>query len=259
MLNELRKSIQTIVYERISSPFSGAFILSWIVWNWKLLYYLLFSSEKVVERIDYVQSNFINIRTTLLFPLLSTIFLVVLFPFITIGSYWVWLKFKSLQNEIQNQVEKNQLLTIEKSIELRMELCTQNEKYDKLLKSKESDISLLLKENELLKDTINVYEGKNKFQNMDEDSLKMLKKEYDDFERTDWRDSFNKIVESASHSSMIKESDHAPAIINYYLSNEIIQKKPGTKNGFIFTEKGKQFVHWFTNSRYYYPVSGGNF
>lgn len=98
MFKEFKKSIQSVLYERVTSPFSGAFFSSWCVWNWKLVYYLFFSNENVINRIDYAQINFINIENNLIYPFLSSIFLVVGFPFVTTGTYWIWLKFKELAN-----------------------------------------------------------------------------------------------------------------------------------------------------------------
>ncbi len=44
MIEDFKKSIQAVFYERISSPLSGAFCLSWVAWNWKLLYTLFFGN-----------------------------------------------------------------------------------------------------------------------------------------------------------------------------------------------------------------------
>jgi len=125
MLNDFRKSIQSVLYERVRSPFSGAFFFSWIVWNWKLIFYLIFSNVLINDRIKFVDENYINIYNNLIYPFASTVFLIVVYPFITTAGYWVWLKFKTWQIKIRNDIEKNQLLTLEQSITLRMQIRNQ--------------------------------------------------------------------------------------------------------------------------------------
>ena len=95
MTTEFRKSIQAVLYERIHSPFSGAFFFSWVAWNWKLLYFLIFSADPIAARFEFIEANYINLNNNLIYPFLTTIFLITLFPFITTSAYWIWLKFKT--------------------------------------------------------------------------------------------------------------------------------------------------------------------
>ena len=37
MLEEISKSIRADLYERASSPLLGAFLTSWLIWNWKTM------------------------------------------------------------------------------------------------------------------------------------------------------------------------------------------------------------------------------
>ncbi len=91
MLDDFKKSVQLILRERITSPFSGAFFFSWFVWNWKMLYYLFFAGEDLTikARLDFVDSNFIEWKYNLIFPIVSALFFVLIYPFITSGARWV--------------------------------------------------------------------------------------------------------------------------------------------------------------------------
>lgn len=153
MINDFRKSIQLILAERITSPFSGAFFFSWFIWNWKIIYYLLFSDDtlSLEARLRFVDQNFLKLGSNVIYPLLSAIFLVTLYPFITTSALWVWLRFRKWQNQLRNSIEGQQLLTLDQSIAIRLEIQNQQDKFDRLLKSKDNQILLLLKDNEELR------------------------------------------------------------------------------------------------------------
>jgi len=112
---------------------------------------LLFTGAPITARIEFVEENYINIYNNLLFPFLSTVFLIVVYPFITTAGYWVLLKFKTWQIKIRNDIEKNQLLTLEQSITLRMQIRNQEAKYDDMLIKKDEEILSLKKELEKYK------------------------------------------------------------------------------------------------------------
>ena len=121
MIDELKKSVNSTLYERVSSPFYGALIISWLVWNWKIVYLTFFISEKKIEvnKIDFIASNFLDIHLLLTYPLLSTAFVLTIAPFLTNGAYWLHLKFNKWRTDKKHEVEKSQLLSLEKSIRLR--------------------------------------------------------------------------------------------------------------------------------------------
>jgi hypothetical protein len=152
MINDLRKSIQLVLAERITSPFSGAFFFSWFVWNWKMVYFLLFADAtlSLEARFRFVDQNFLVVTNNLIFPFLSAVFLVALYPFVTTLALRVWLWFRKWQNEIRNRIEGQQLLTLEQSIAIRLEIQNQQERLDRLLQSKDAEIQALTKKNEAL-------------------------------------------------------------------------------------------------------------
>ncbi len=139
---DFKRSIQLILNERIISPFSGTFFFSWFVWNWKMLYYLLFPDNNLTlqGKLDFVNSNFINWNHNLLFPIYSTIFLIVLYPFVTTGSLWIWLLFKKWQADIKNKIEGAKLLRLDQSIHIRQQAQETEEKYANMLLDKDEEI-----------------------------------------------------------------------------------------------------------------------
>ena len=56
MISDFRKSINSILYERVSSPLFGTFVISWLIWNWKITYLTLFVSESNLDKnkLEYI-------------------------------------------------------------------------------------------------------------------------------------------------------------------------------------------------------------
>lgn len=145
MLNELRKSISSVLYERTTSPFFGTLIVTWLIWNWKIPYLTLFISEDKLStnRIDYIIECCGDINNLITYPLVSTIVLLTLIPFVTNGFYWLSLKFDIWRQNQKSFLEKKQLLTLEQSIELRELISRQEERFEKMLQGKNLEIRQL--------------------------------------------------------------------------------------------------------------------
>lgn len=145
MLSDLRKSINAILFERVTSPFFGTLLISWIVWNWKIIYLTFFISESKIDgnKIDYIIENYSDIHLLITFPLISTLVLITLIPFVSNGAYWLYLKFNRWKIDKKNEVEKKQLLSFEKSLAIRKELKDKEIEFEKLLSDKEEEIELL--------------------------------------------------------------------------------------------------------------------
>jgi predicted transcriptional regulator len=149
MFIQIKNSLERTLQDRISSPFSGAFILSWLVWNWRIIYYILFSENTIgIEaKIYFVQTQLMNWCHTLLFPFGSACLIVVFYPFITIASIWIGLKFKQLQNKIEDKTP----LTVEESRELRLENAKMKKEFGEILKETQNENQRLKEENEILR------------------------------------------------------------------------------------------------------------
>jgi hypothetical protein len=240
MISEFRKSIKAVLYERLTSPFSGAFFFSWFVRNWKLLYYLFFSNNEVVKRIAFVEVNFVNPWNNLVYPFLSSVFLIVLYPFISTGAFWVWLRFKNWQNELRNEIENKQLLTLEKSVELRMEIRNQQEQFDKILSSKTEEISLLKKEIDSMRE---------QFKNIDttkllpEEDRTMEEKEEEfwSFMSSPWSDHIKDVAATMQRNQNFVDRV-GPDVASYFISNDLVARRNDNNVLYDFTSKGKYFL-----------------
>lgn len=271
MISEFRKSIQSVLYERISSPFSGAFFFSWCVWNWKLLYYLLFADEIVIDRITFVETHYINIKNGLLYPFLSTIFLIIIFPFIATGAYWVWLKFKSWQYDLRNKVENKQLLSFEKSIELREEIRNQEIRFDKINQNKDNEIKFLKEElstllgernklaeeiNSKQKEIVSLYESLavvNKVDSKKDNSTQIkltstIEEEFSKILSSQHIRYYKVLIDTITKGYTFNYNTITTEVVSFFESHGIIERQP---NGtFRFTAKGLLF-----NQMYYKSLS----
>lgn len=144
-MGDLRKSLNSILSERATSPLYGTLIISWIIWNWKIIYLTLFVSEKKIEtdKISYIKEHFSDIHHLLTYPIISSAVLICIIPFISNGAYWLSLKFNKWKIDQKQKIEMKQLLTLEQSIELREEIINQAERFDKLLADKNLEIKQL--------------------------------------------------------------------------------------------------------------------
>lgn len=145
MIDDIKKSVNSILYERTTSPLYGTFIVSWIIWNWKIVYLTLFiSAEKLnINKIDYILSNFWDPHYLITYPLISTIIFLTVVPFMSNAAYWLALRFNKWKKDQKNQINLKQLLTLEQSMELREQILVQQEKFEKLLENKNLEIKQL--------------------------------------------------------------------------------------------------------------------
>jgi hypothetical protein len=146
MFDELKKSISALLYERTTSPLFGTLVVSWSVWNWKIIYLTFFISENKLigkNKIEYISENYNDNCNLYWFPLISTAILITLIPFISNGAYWISIKFLKWKKDKKNDVEMNQLLNIEQSIELREQIANQELKLSKIVEDKNLEIKQL--------------------------------------------------------------------------------------------------------------------
>ena len=143
MIDEFRKSINSILYQRVNSPFWGALVLSWVIWNWEIIYLTLFVSSEEIEgtKIDYIKLYLAENQNNLIWwPLITLIVVLALLPFISNGAYWLSLKFKNWKVDQKRILEKKIPLSIEESIKLRSEIIKQEEAFETITKEKNKKI-----------------------------------------------------------------------------------------------------------------------
>lgn len=111
MIDDVGKTIKAILYDRIVSPLFGTFLLSWCGWNWRLIILFLTDESTTVEKkFEYVDTELYPgdwemLSHGLLWPLLTTIFFLYLYPWIARFVYGHW---REEQNRLKSlQIEKD--------------------------------------------------------------------------------------------------------------------------------------------------------
>ncbi len=250
MLDEVQKSIKAILYERTTSPLYGTFAVSWGIWNWKILYYLFWDENKdtFFTKMDCV-SELASIHSLLSFPLLATLFFLTIGKLVSNGAYWLNLKFEKWKSDQKNIIERQQLISLEKSIELREQIRLQNEKFSEFIKSKEEEIKILQleieQERKLNYDLTHVVDYNEAV--IDDNTSLLSDKEYEKIKSLEsFNRDFQHLINKINFTKKNAYHDSFYDIINILESNDFI--KDGVDNTYQFTEKGKELKKRFVNS-----------
>ena len=252
MIDELKKSLNSILNDRLVSPLFGTFIFSWLIWNWKIIYLTLFISEKQIEtnKIAFIVENYNSEYNLLIYPLVSTLMLLTIVPFISNGTYWLSLIFSQWKVNKKNEIQKNQLITLEQSIALREKIKNNEKRFEELLEDKNNQIKLL----EIQLNSKNSEDNLTK--NIAENnSVESDNEEYSNIENIAYtirKDSnlasaFDVLSFLIQRRQRLNDISDAPntTMVNYFLSNNIIENDDVGK--FNFTEFGKKVAKYLHN------------
>lgn len=242
MLEESKKSIQNILNQRISSPFYGTLIVSWLLWNWKIIYLTIFVSEQKItsNKIDFIIANYNNVYHLIWLPLLSTFLILTLIPFLTNGAFWLDLKFEQWRIEQKNTIEKKQLLSIEQSISLREQILSMETRFETLLSDKNAEINQLkLLINELEKANKNneiTIEDIVPITNKNNESDALAAKILGNSKLKKANETINYHI-LGNFSGLVNADGISTEILSFYQSNNLIERSGAS---FIWTDKGKE-------------------
>lgn len=78
-VRDIYASFRQTSLERVKSPFLGAFVFSWLGFNWQMLSILFFSERKIEQRLDFIDKTN-DISNYLLGPICTTALIVILLP-----------------------------------------------------------------------------------------------------------------------------------------------------------------------------------
>lgn len=89
--NKLGKAFDSIIdplHQRISNPFIASFLISWVIFNWKTIVFLIFSSQSIENKFEFISHSFYgnewygtkNILLYFIFPLVISFLYLLLLP-----------------------------------------------------------------------------------------------------------------------------------------------------------------------------------
>src|SRR5688572_3403595 len=145
MFSDYKSSIRSILHERTTSPLYGAFFISWITCNWKIVYLTLFVSEEKLQgnKIDYIAANYWDVWNLVVFPLIGAVVLIGIIPLVSVWAYRISLYYELRRIKHKENADSKRRLTIEQSVALRRELLDQDEKFQKSLANKDQELQKL--------------------------------------------------------------------------------------------------------------------
>jgi hypothetical protein len=145
-MSEFTNSLTKIFNERISSPFYGSLIVSWLLWNWKIPYVTFFVDQArlgSITKIEYILANCDKPWHLYWLPLISTFGILVVMPLITNGASWITEVYETWRVNKKNEVQGKRLISRDEQLQLILDMQTQEDKYSKLyLKLQEENKTL---------------------------------------------------------------------------------------------------------------------
>lgn len=156
MIDEIAKTVRSQLYERVISPLSGAFLLSWCIWNYQFLLVLL-SDMSATDKIQYIHNSLYpylwpSLAKGLIFPALTTLGLIFLYPIPAQHVYEYARKQQRRLKEIRQRVDDETPLTREEAREIRRSSLDQSVEYEKEIARQAADIARLKQELGRLRD-----------------------------------------------------------------------------------------------------------
>lgn len=237
-MEEIKKSISAILYERTTSPLFGTLIFSWLLWNWKIPYLSFFVSESKlkINKIEYIITNYNDSHYLITYPLISTVILLTIIPFLSNGAYWLSINFENWKSKHKNLIESKQLLTVEQSIELREQILKQEERFSKLVQDKNLEIELLKKQI----DSDKTVEKADKDDNSNSELEKLAERIMNNSTELD---TFNYITGSIQNNTRMQTDANITKLIALLESYDIIHKPEAL---YKFTDTGRRFLRYIT-------------
>ncbi len=147
VLDELLNSAKQSLLERLASPLLGGFAVAWCVWNWKFLIIVLSSNTvtqtiALVDKIAFPDLTCIATRG-FLYPLLSALFYVFLYPYPARVVYEFTLPRQREVNATRQRIADETPLTLEESRALRGEFVERERKHSEQIRSLNEEIGRL--------------------------------------------------------------------------------------------------------------------
>lgn len=147
MFEEIVKSTQSHVNERLSSPLMGSFAFAWCLWNYKFLVVLV-SAASVSQTFNLIDGLVFPDRWTMffrgfLYPLISASAYIFLYPYPARIVYRFSRNRQRDINNIRRQIENETPLTLEESRNIRSEVFRSKNEHVQELDQKNREIELL--------------------------------------------------------------------------------------------------------------------
>lgn len=157
MLSDSYNSLKLYLYDKNTSPLFGSLLVSWLAWNYKFILLLLsnLSYQEKLNMIDLIYgSNYEQYVTGIVGPIATALIYIFLFPIPSKFVFEYSLKRQDELNKIKQDINNNQLISLEKSQSLRKKISELNIEHAKESEENESKIDFLTEKNSELESEI---------------------------------------------------------------------------------------------------------
>lgn len=130
-LTDSFQAIASNFKNRITNPIGGAFLTSWLIINWQLVYYFLLNDDKVVNKIEFIEKNYSDLTYTIYWPAGLAAIYILIYPTLSNLSSFIWaitdkwskqLSAKYIENKIPlNEDDKRNILKSMREQAIRIE------------------------------------------------------------------------------------------------------------------------------------------
>lgn len=239
-MEKILSEIYTSFKEKISSPFFRYFTISWILWNYKFIYFIAFLDEKVyseihhITKFDYLINThyfywtwYCNIAIFLIAPLISTWFMIFIFPIVNMYFFKEFDKSTREEDKLKYGYKK---FIKNEDIEL-----------------KKLEVQEKKEEVKVVKEEVKKTRAKTEKKTLETTQFDKWKKEYEEFKKSQAYSVFNHIIDIINFHSWYFTYERLPYriqnnIISYLLANKIIIKSEKRSDYHLFTGKWDYFA-----------------
>ncbi|EOL9002652.1 hypothetical protein ACM915_000350 [Cronobacter turicensis] len=204
-IRDILASFRQASLERVRSPFLGAFVFSWLGFNWPMLAILFFSKREIEKRLVYIGDNF-GIESFIIGPLFTSALIALLLP-----------QINKLVTKIQDKPNTD---TVEMSLESKIKIAKKQQEIAEIeAKKKLAD----------KKEERHIEEGIQQIKKEHEEAIRDInfaRQQYKDI-TSKLNESIKSLTESQSQLSVEKET-------RTKVENELISSK---EEGKLLTEK----------------------
>ncbi len=116
-LKDLWASLIAGIRDRTTNPLTVAFVISWCLWNFQF-FVVLFGDGSAALRLKAIEEMYLNVKEALtggafLYPLISAVLYVFLYPVIGMAAVWVYRSYQVATANLVKRVEKQRTITRE--------------------------------------------------------------------------------------------------------------------------------------------------
>lgn len=246
MFEEVKKSIYAVLYERLTSPLAGTFVFTWLIWNWKIWYVTFFIKQSSgLNKILYISEQLSDYYVSVIFPVISTLGLLLLYPFLSVAAFFISSKFEKWKYDLKQGIQKNKLVDERTHIAVLESLDQQAGKFSEMMAKKEKDVHDLEMEIKGLNGVLRGY-GIDSSENPSDPQMHLYRKEYEVFSKKPaYNDFLHLVLYLRGKETEWKGQMDLGDIYVIYLGKQIIEKSQDHRQGHWLTDKGNKFYTWY--------------